>query len=633
MIDTLDTKASGSSTPVRPSGAVSVRPSAAVPARWAPLWLDLLDDTARMCAAHGRADLVAWIHRRRVQLLDPQLRILLVGWPGQGRSQLINALLNAAVCPVGEAVRPGAVTVVQYATEPSAAVVRVSPTGTEDRIAVAVRDVARWPSDNAWPGGRSRYVELNLPRSVLAPGLALIDVPALEGPDPVQQVAEAGALTRADTVLFVAEATRELSGAEVRLLERLTRSYPAVLVVQTKIDAATDWRRIIERNQRLLSTAAGSAGVLAVSAKLRLRAARTGDEKLDVESGYPELVAHLGQLVADKGDRLAPAAAALLSRAAVAELAAPLQRELAAQHSGEPTDASSRLHDAQRRIEALRRNTLRWQHALADEVADLGCDLEHDLRERTRTILHKADAMLDRRDPGREWDYLAQWLADCLRDAADANRAWLRKRSAWIALRIAENFPPGVGYVPQWTHEALADRPDLIGRLGQPAVERFSASQRLMCGLRGSYGGVLMSGLATSLAGLPLVNPVSLGTGALFAVKTVYDDNRAVRRRRQATAKAAVQRHVDDAFVRLVKEARDAVRSVQRALRDHFLELTEELQQAIVESARAAQQVADSHVAERDRRTAQIRRELGRLSELYEQTRTPPATGARRGPT
>jgi hypothetical protein len=153
-------------------------------------------------------------------------------------------------------------------------------------------------------------------------------------------------------------------------------------------------------------------------------------------------------------------------------------------------------------------------------------------------------------------------------------------------------------------------------------VERFTYTQKFFSALRGSYGDILIFGLATSLAGMSMFNPISLGAGAVFGGKTLLDESRALLKRRQATVKAASQRHVDDFFLLVSKDCRDMVRQLQRLLRDHYTELTEELQQRIIESFRRAKQEADADVAERD----QQMRQLAALQEQARRLVSAPAT-------
>src|SRR2546423_151404 len=50
----------------------------------APPWLDVLDETIHACAARGRRDLVRLLEDRRTRLLDPRLRVLVVGTRKRG---------------------------------------------------------------------------------------------------------------------------------------------------------------------------------------------------------------------------------------------------------------------------------------------------------------------------------------------------------------------------------------------------------------------------------------------------------------------------------------------------------------------------------------------------------------------
>jgi hypothetical protein len=428
---------------------------------------------------------------------------------------------------------------------------------------------------------------------------------------------------RADLVLLACEAGRELGDAELELLADLARLFPALMVAFTKTDHAPHWQRDLDSSRRRLVQAGVPATMLPVSSALRARALRLGDAALNAESGFPELVALLRQTAAAKPDRWSPATVAVLGRIITDRLAAPLRDDLAAQRDeARSSDAAVHLHDTQRRMDELRKATTRWQNKLSDETADLISDIEHDLRERTRAVIARADEVFAEADPLRVWDEFEPWLRDTLAEAAQASLGWLGERAEWLARTVAAEFPPDAGDVlPDWVPAVPDDLPQRVNGLRTPPVDRFTITQKLFTGLRGSYGGVLMFGLATSFAGMSLINPISIGGGALFGGKSIREEGRSLLKRRQATARAAVQRHVDEIFVGLAKDAKDSVRRIQRALRDHYTSVTEDLQEAALDSLRTAKAAADQDVAARQERIRRIEGELIRLTDLRTQAR------------
>ncbi|SIR18532.1 dynamin family protein [Micromonospora avicenniae] len=599
----------------------------------AGIWLDVLDGIARTCREHGRGDLLQAVRQKRAQLLDPTLRVLVIGEPNQGKSQLINAIVNAAVCPVGDGRTTVLPTVVQHAEVAAAAVVQAAalppggspgtaPASNVERIPVPVERIPAGVAGTYGrrPGGGPAYVEIGLPRALLAAGLVLVDTPGADEVGAYGGTAPVAALNRADAVLLVSDSTRELSVAELNVLLHVTRSHPNVLVVQSKTDLVPDWRAVAERNQRHLAEAGVPAALIPVSAALRLRAAAADDRALNAESGFPTLIARLHRDLAGKADVLARATVGLTARTVVEQLAAPLRAELESQQAEEQSGPMSRLHAAQREVEELRRCSVRWQNALNDEMADLLSDIEYDLRDRTRQILREVDDAFDTADPLVAWDTFQEWLARSLTEAAEANHEWLVQRCDFVARRVAGHFARyGYDVLPPWSMTVPEDLADRMPEFEQPNVDRFTVSQKVITGMKGSYGGLLMFGLALTLAGMPMINPVSIGAGALFGGKSIRDESRQLLRRRQATVKTAVQRHVDDYFVRVVKDCRDATRQVQRMLRDHFAALTDELQEAIVQSLRTAKQAADTDAAVRDQRQREIKLRMTRLAALYDQ--------------
>ncbi|MEJ3741895.1 dynamin family protein [Actinomycetes bacterium KLBMP 9797] len=577
----------------------------------APTWLDVLDETVRVCAAHNRTDLVQRLQQKRAQLLDPQLRVLVVGEPKQGKSQLVNALINAPVCPVGDGPTTAIPTVVRHAETPTAALVaepgRAPESAPLAEIAVRI--------STATDGMAGSHAEIGVPRGLLAAGLVLVDTPGADGDEPVRAANSVAAPTRADVAVLVTDATRELSVSEINLLLHLAQAHPRILVALTKIDISPHWRLVAERNRQHLASAGIAAPLLPVSSTLRLQAARANDKAINAESGFPELITWLKRALDTKQDDLAPATVGLLAGTVIEQLAAPVRTELSTKDASEQL---ARLYDTQRALDELRRCTTRWQNTLGDEMTDLMSDIEYDLRDRTRQLMRKVDEAFDAADPLRTWDEYQTWLEQSLTDVAESSFGWLLSRCDWISGRVADHFVRyEAAVVPEWR----VNMPDLtrhVSAIEQPNIERFTPVQKVFTGLKGSYGGLLMFGLATTLAGMPLINPISLGAGALFGGKTIRDEGKSLLRRRQTMAKTATQRHVDDFFLRLNKECKDTARWVQRILRDHYTGVTEQLQDSIVQSLRTAKEAADVDVAQRNQRQLEAQQRMRRLAALYE---------------
>jgi hypothetical protein len=224
------------------------------------------------------------------------------------------------------------------------------------------------------------------------------------------------------------------------------------------------------------------------------------------------------------------------------------------------------------------------------------------------------------------WETFEDWLGDELSEVALTSYTWLMERAEWISQKIAKAFPEYVDDLPKRLFEIPEDFSDGMTTLEMPNLDRYTVFQKVFSGFRGSYVGVLMLGLVTSQAGMPLINGISLSAGATFGIKAVRDEAEGKLKQRQAFAKAAAQRCIDDFFLACSKECKDTARHLQGRLRDHFAAVVEELQESIIESARVAQQVVQTDAAERERRRAEIMQELERLAALHKRAQMLAAT-------
>ncbi|MFC5290207.1 dynamin family protein [Actinokineospora guangxiensis] len=557
----------------------------------APPWLELLDDTVRACGEFDRPDLGQRLRERGAALLDPGRRVVVFGCAGQGKSQLVNALLGASVCAVGDDVTTAVPAVLRHAETPTAALL-----GAAERGGAVETATARANQDPEVSGA-----EIGLPRALLSSGMVLVDAPPIG--DPRRTGLAMAALADADCALMVTDATAALSPLELELLGQVASVCPAVAVVLTKIDIVARWRHVAEVDRTRLAAAGIAAPVLPVSSVLRLAAARANDKALNAESGFTALVGCLREAVlADPvaaAGRTAAAACALV----VEELMGPVKERAAALPKPVSQDA---LRGATARVEQVRRDAARMQTRLADDVADLTSDVDYDLRDRTRRVLREVDDYFEEADPLTAWPEFSDWMGTTLTSVAEANAEWLLRRFEWIAGRLSA---------------AVDDLPSLLDAAGvdelrAPNVEPFTSVQKMFVGLRGSYSGLLMSGLATTLAGLPLINPISIGAGVAFGARSVFEERGARLRRRQAVAKTTAQRHVDDFFLAYGKQTRDTVRLIHRALRDRVDEAAGRVGADATASALRIKRAVDAATARRTELIAGVRRDLTRLGTL-----------------
>jgi hypothetical protein len=253
---------------------------------------------------------------------------------------------------------------------------------------------------------------------------------------------------------------------------------------------------------------------------------------------------------------------------------------------------------------------------LSDGMADLMSDTEHDLRDRLRKVQREAEAAIDAGDPGPIWASITQWLDERVAAVVAENFVWTSERSRWLTERVAEEFLRDDSLIPYIDVGATEGVLDPVEPLQALAEGRMSAAEKIYVGVRGSYGGVLMVGLATSVVGLSLLNPLSLLAGIVVGRKAYREDMASRLARRQAEAKNLVRRHIDDVVFQTGKQLKDRLRIVQRTARDHFGSIADELHRSLSESVLAAKQAAANFSTDREGRVAQLRTQRQRTLQL-----------------
>ncbi|HEX4099508.1 MAG TPA: dynamin family protein [Pseudonocardiaceae bacterium] len=593
-----------------------------------PPGLDVVDRLIRLVEAGDRRDLLQRLAHTRRRLLDPTVRVLVVGEFKQGKSLLINALVDAHVCPVDDDIATALPTEVSYSKTPTATLVR-GVDGASDaeitRVQLSLDELASYVSEAGNPADRQGLLraEVGIPRQILADGLALVDTTGVGGLSSVHTTSTLAALPTADAVLLVSDASQEYSEPEIDFLRQAMKLCPNVACVLTKIDLYPQWRRISELDRVHLAGANVEADLLPVSSTLRLHAMRAEDKQLDDESGFPALVRYLHNAVA-QADRLSRRSVAHDVFTVTDHLAVSLRTELQAQRDPEGgTALMAELEAAKSRAENLQRRTSRWQQTLSDGMTDLTADIEFDLRDRMRQVVRTGEAALEQADPHAIWEQFTEWLGQQLAAATSDNFVWANQRAQSIAQQVAVHFAEDGGeLLPELRLGATPTTLDAVPELAAPHADDPKLVGKLLTGMRGSYGGMIMFGMLTMLAGAAsMFNPVSLVAGLVLGGKTLRDDKHSRLKRQQAEAQMLLRRQIDDVTFHVSKECRDRLRQVQRLLRDHFSEVATELQRSLIESIQAAEKAAHTEDSQRQQRINRLNAELAQIDTVRQDAR------------
>jgi hypothetical protein len=459
------------------------------------------------------------------------------------------------------------------------------------------------------------------------PGASFVDAAGPAGSDqPVVPDPES-----ADVVLFVSDAGQEYGPVELDALARIRAQGSVVVGVLTKIDAYPRWAEVQRANRSRLQAAnldSPTIPLLPVSAALGDRGRQRGDESLSVASGVPQLLDFLRERIGIRVDPVLRDWVLGEVRAVTDQLSTIWTRELdAVQGAGD--SPQQRAQRAVAELERRQQLSAQWQLALSDGMTELMAQVDFDLRERLRDVMELADAQITQANPVRQWPQFDKSMRGKVEDSVQANFQLAAKRSLVLAAQVAaklagnpDGSPTGVALPP--VHIAGPD--NALGRVKPMEPPNTGGGfARVVNSLRGSYGGILMVGVMTSLAGLALISVWSVAAGVLLGLFTFWEDRKNGHERGKAEAKMAVSKMMDHVNFRVGDELRAQLRAVHRALRDHFTQVNDQRLRTAADAVRAAADATGINAGQRDPRLSQLHNYLAELRQLRIRATAPTA--------
>ena len=256
--------------------------------------IGLLGELCSLGRETGAKGLAARLDQDVVQKLEnDRFHLVVVGEFNHGKTTFVNALLGASVLPTGVTPTTAVIHHLIHAETPRARVVYER----ERNEQLSFDEVRRFAAGADRAGDPVRHLEIGYPAEILAERVVLVDTPGVNDLSLTRAEITYEYIPRSDALLFVLDAGQPLKESERQFLEHqlIGRSRNKIVFVVAKADLWSD----AEREEALEYIRARLGGLVDDPAVFPIRAQAALAGRRD-ESGIPELVRHLEQLLSEQ---------------------------------------------------------------------------------------------------------------------------------------------------------------------------------------------------------------------------------------------------------------------------------------------------------------------------------------------
>lgn len=585
----------------------------------------LRDDTLafylRLVAAAGPR--LAATRRRlldegRDRLAAGRYQVVVVGEFRRGKSSLLNALVErSGIFPVDVNVTTCAVATLHWDHADNATVFYAPDDSGDPATArapelIALDRVAEFVTEQANPANDKNVllIEMGAPLRHLESGLVLVDTPGLGSVNPAHTAATKAYLPNADAILFVASALEPLSVPELDFLRLALAECQVVLTALTMIDKVNDPSVVIaearSRVAGVVQVDPEELVIVPVSSLRKWRAIADDDPDLLQRSGFPELEAELWGGLAVTCGVIQVSAALDEWEAALTEVTAPLENELAGLR-GDWATAAAKLAAEQEQYRKLMADSHAWRR-----------DLQRDIEVATQPVQRRLESDLDdiRDQFGqalRDDDVISrageviQRASDAMVDAANQANADLQAAMTELAAKYRKITEFKITLADVTGPPSEAGLTAAVPVLQQQRQQNYSRFREMWLGASAGAAAGGLIGLIGGPVGAAVGSFVGFVAG-LFGGRKFQRANAEEQQRRAylAELRENVLPKLESGRRRIVRDVSDQVRNYGRALTNTLEDEARARGESLAESIRLNEQTQRRDAAARAAREREL---------------------------
>lgn len=502
------------------------------------------------------------------------ITIVVAAEVSRGKSLLVNALVaEKNLLPVDLDVSTGVYVVVKHSDTP---VVRVFKRDSAEPTLATTDSLAEWVSVAGNPGNSRQvsYVEVGVPSPLLSNGLSFIDTPGVGGLDTVHGATTLEALSYADALIFVLDASAPLSRPELNFLAKATERINLTILVMTKTDVFPEWLTILDENRRLLKDYAPKLAqqeIIPLRTPLFFGAERrrsngdtAGADRLLERSGIPSLVGHIKDDILRRANTVKITNGYRLALSVLEQLDTGYAAQIATL-SGD-TSPLRALRRRERELAELKTSAEGWRQAATRAFAKVDTDMYRLLQEELAAFRNKFDDQI-----------ATSWHRGEHLTFPDKLEADLHLLEASLQRRLAESLSVCAG--EQAARLNIDDISGPAASLSLPERDRLSARPVSKGTAQlAIVGSGLLSGSIGILKSIIGFNPIYAFAGVLGLGASLYS----LRTHRSSAEQAEARRLLRAYSERFQRDCRAAINEAVRSATDTTIEaLHQRIQESI----------------------------------------------------
>lgn len=189
----------------------------------------------------GKDETIKQINYLFSRIASNNVSVVVCGEFKRGKSSLVNALIAEDLCPVDDCITTASVSLIKYGTK--AKVTRHFIDSSNQMVSEIVdyNQIEQFSKGSTSSIDNTIYLEIEIPSEKLKSGLCIIDTPGIGGLDARHLSLTSLALTKADCVLFVADAGEPISASELDFIKDKVAPFGRNLkIVLNKVDTLSE---------------------------------------------------------------------------------------------------------------------------------------------------------------------------------------------------------------------------------------------------------------------------------------------------------------------------------------------------------------------------------------------------------